>query len=127
MHYALTWSPAWIGVALIALSLIWSNFWLLIGIPLAFLGFLFSNPAFTKTLGGSVLLGAVVLAVFALFRGNYTSALLAGAYGVSNYLTSVARTQCDVIVRRAIQKSELVLVWLYLKRTVVIVPKRSDA
>src|SRR5437773_10726960 len=48
MHYALTWSPALVAIALVVASISQSNFWLLLGIRLAFLGFLIITPGFVR-------------------------------------------------------------------------------
>ncbi|MBF0593887.1 MAG: hypothetical protein HQL22_02850 [Candidatus Omnitrophica bacterium] len=125
MHIALSW--AWILIALIMLILAFMkwNFFLLIGVPLALLGFMFSSPASMKAFGNTLVLVVTVYCIFSWVKGNQIAALLSGSYALSNYLTCVCRTYCDIVIRRSIDKSELVLVWLVLKRCVVVYPKRS--
>lgn len=120
MYYTLTWSPMIVSAILVVLSFMWSNFWLLVGIPLAFFGLFLSTPPFMKTIGSRVLLGCAAFVIFSGFREDWTQAIVAASYALPNYLSSVARTQCDMIIREAIAQSELVLIWLYLKRSVVI-------
>jgi hypothetical protein len=59
MHYVLTWSPALVAPALVATALVvapQSNFWLLLGIPLAFSGFLLTTPGLMRSFGYLLLL-----------------------------------------------------------------------
>jgi hypothetical protein len=121
MHLALTWSPALVSLGLVIAAIVTGNFSLLWGIPLAFLGFVLSTPAFMKSLGSMIAIAAFVSTAFGWYQGNGTVAALVGAYLAANFLTSVARTQCDMIIREAILQSEPVLIWLYLQRSVVLV------
>lgn len=120
MQYALTWSPALVVIALVVASITQSNFWLLLGIPLAFFGFLLTTPGLMRSFGSLLLLVVGGTVVYSWFQGNRTAAYVLGAYAVSNFLVSVARRQCDMTLREAIGKSEIVLVWLYLKGSVVL-------
>jgi hypothetical protein len=126
MYYVLTWSPALVSAVLVILAIMMGEFWLLLGIPLAFLGFLLSTPAFMKSMGSVIAIAALVATVYAWFQGNRMTAIMIGAYLAANYLTSVARTQCDMIIREAIQRSEPVLIWLYLQRSVVLLPRAVE-
>jgi hypothetical protein len=125
MQYLLTWSPALVVIALIVVSITQSSFSLLLGIPLAFLGFLLTTPGAMRSFGSLLLLVVSGTAVYSWFQGNRTVAYVLGAYAASNFLGSVARQQCDMALREAIGRSEIVLVWLYLKGSVVI-KKRSS-
>jgi hypothetical protein len=120
MHYVLTWSPFLVSIALILASMIQWNFWLLLGIPLAFLSLVFTTPGLMKKFGYSLLLIAGGVAFYNFFLGSRTTAYIFGAYAVPNFLADVARNQCDLIIRDAIGKSEIVLIWLYLKGTIIL-------
>ena len=61
MHYLLVWSPVLFAIASIVFSFILSNYWLLVGVPLAILGFLLSSPAFMKGIGSLIALGTLNL------------------------------------------------------------------
>jgi len=69
-----------VSAILVVLSFMWSNFWLLVGIPLAFIGLLLSTPPFMKTLGSRVLLGCAAFVIFSGFRGDWTQAIVAASY-----------------------------------------------
>ncbi len=123
MYYGLTWSPVLISAVLVIASFWTGNFWLLGGIPLAFVGMLLSTPAFMKSIGSLVLIVSFIVTVYSWFQGDATTVGVLGAYVAGNYLPSVARTQCDMIIRDAIRRSELVLVWLHMQGSVVIRPR----
>lgn len=58
--------------------------------------------------------------VYIWFQGNRTAAYVLGAHAAANFLVDVARQQCDMTLREAIGRPEIVLVWLYLKGSVVL-------
>ena len=120
MHYILTWSPAVVALALVVSSIAQRNFWLLLGVPLAFFGFFFTTPGLMRRFGYTLLLIVGGSAVYSWFQGNHTAAYILGAYAVPNFLVDVARWQCDTTIREAIGRSEIVLVWLYLKGSVLV-------
>jgi hypothetical protein len=123
MHYILTWSPALVSIVLVATSIAQWNFYLLLGIPLALLGFLFTTPGLIRSFGYTLLLIVGGLAVYNWVRGNSTAAYILSAYAASNFLVDVAREQCSLTLIGAVLKSELVLVWLYLKGSLRIKEK----
>jgi len=120
MHYILTGSPVLVSLVLVAASIAQWNFWLLLGVPLAFFGLLFTTPGLMRSFGYALLLVAGGLAVYNWLQGNRTAAYILGTYALPNFLVDVARQQCDMIIREAIGKSEIILVWLYLRGTVVL-------
>ncbi len=120
MHYLLTWSPALVSVCVVVASIVQRDFWLLLGVPLAFLGFFLTTPGVMRSFGYPLLLVVSGSAVYSWFQGNRPAAYVLGAYAVSNFLVDAARQQCNLTLREAIGKSELVLVWLYLKGSVVL-------
>ena len=105
------------------LSFVLWNFWLLFGIPLAFIGMSFSSPFVMKTFGKGLLIVATLGFLITLVNGYRTTMLLIGAYVVSNYLTHAAREYSQDITLRAVAQSELVLIWLVLKKVVVVRPR----
>jgi len=123
MHYILICSPFLVSFALIVASIAQWNFWLLLGVPLALLGFFFTTPGVMRGFGSWLLVLVVAGAAYNWFYGSRTTAYVLGAYAVSNFLTNVAREQCDMVIRGAVEKSEIVLVWLYLKHTVMLKSK----
>jgi hypothetical protein len=123
MHYALAWTPALFAVALLVLSFLFWNFWLLLGIPLALFGFLLSSPAFMKGLGSPLLLIVFAYFVYSWIKGQQTATFLSGAYALSNFLTGVSREYCNSIARRVIEQSELLLVWLALRKVIIVRPR----
>jgi len=123
IHYILTWSPALFSVVLVVVSVVQWNFWLLLGIPLAFLGLLLSTPGLMKRFGYTLLLILGGLAIYNWVRGNYTAAYILSAYAASNFLVEVAREQCSMTLIDVVLKSELILVWLYLKGSISIKQK----
>lgn len=120
MHYVLTGSPVLVSLALVLASITQWNFWLLLGVPLAFLGLLFTTPGLMRSFGYGLLLIVGGLALYSYFQGSRTTAYVLSAFAVPNFLADVARQQCDLIIRDAIGKSQIVLVWLYLRGTVVL-------
>jgi hypothetical protein len=120
MHYALAWTPALIALALVIFSLILWNFWLLLGIPLAAVGFFFSSPAVMRGFGSPVLLLLGAYFIYSCIKGHQIAAFLSGAYALSNFLAGVSREYCNSIARRVIEQSELLLVWLALKKVVIV-------
>ncbi len=120
MHYFLTGSPALISVILIVTSIVQGNIWLLLGIPLAFLGFAFTIPGLMRSIGYILLLIVVGLAIYNWFRGFSTVAYILSAYAVSNILVYMARLQCSMTLIDAALKSEIILVWLYMKGSLLI-------
>ena len=123
LHSILIWSPVLVSVVLVVASIVEWNFCLLLGIPLALLGFLLTTPGLMRSFGYTLLLIFGGLAVYNWIRGNITAAYILSAYATSNFLVDVAREQCSMTVVDAALKSELVLVWLYLKGSIRIKEK----
>jgi len=120
MHVLLVWSPALFAIGSVVFAFILSNFWLLVGVPLAFLGFLSSTPAFMKGIGSSIAIVALLYFGYSCITGNYRNAVIVGAYALSNFFVYVAREQCRMIIHRTILKSEPIFVWLYTNRRILI-------
>jgi hypothetical protein len=120
INLLLSWAPALLSLALLMASFFQWNFWLLLGIPLALLGFLLTTPGLMRSFGYTLLLIAMGLAIYYLVRGNYTAVYILGAFVASNFLGAVVREQCNLILSDAVSRSELVLVWLYLKGSVLV-------
>jgi len=120
MHYLLLWSPVLFAIASVAFAFILSNFWLLVGIPLALLGFFLSTPAFMKGVGGVIALGTLIYFGYSCYAGNYGSAVIVGSYALSNFFVYVAREQCRMIIHRTILISEPIFVWLYKNGRILI-------
>jgi len=97
MHTLLVWSPALFAIASVVFAFILSNFWLLFGVPLAFLGFLLSTRAFMKGIGSLIALGALFYFGYSCYAGSYGNAVIVGSYALSNFFASVAREQCRMI------------------------------
>lgn len=113
-------APILVSVVVLILSFVLWNFWLLFGIPLAFIGMSFSSPFVMKTFGKGLLIVATLCFLITLVNGYRTATVLIGAYVVSNYLTHAAREYSQDIALRAVAQSELVLIWLVLKKVVVV-------
>lgn len=120
MHYLLAWSPFVVGVGLAVLAFVQGNYLLLVGIPVALAAMAASTPGCMRGLGTLALLVAIGGTLFNWYRGNGTLAYLFGAYAVPGFLTNVARQQCTMLLRKAAEKSEIVFVWLYLKRSIIV-------
>ncbi|MBC8459156.1 MAG: hypothetical protein H8D67_14275 [Deltaproteobacteria bacterium] len=124
MHYLLVWSPVLFAMASVAFSFILSNYWLLVGVPLAILGFLLSTPAFMKGIGSFIALGTLIYFVYSCYAGKYANAVIAGSYALSNFFVYVAREQCRMIIHETIIQSEPIFVWLYKNGRILI--KREE-
>ena len=120
MHYLLVWSPVLFAIASIVFSFILSNYWLLVGVPLAILGFLLSTPAFMKGIGSLIALGTLIYFVYFVYSGKYANAVIAGSYALSNFFVCVAREQCRMIIHETIIQSEPIFVWLYKNERILI-------
>ena len=120
MHALLVWSPALIAIASVVFSFILSTFWLLVGVPLAILGFLLSTPAFMKGIGSLIAIAALLYFGYSCYTGNYRNAVIVGSYAMSNFFVYVAREQCRMIIHRTILKSEPIFVWLYKNGRILI-------
>ena len=120
MHYLLVWSPVIFAIASVAFAFILSNYWLLIGVPLAILGFLLSTPAFMKGIGSLIALGTIIYFVYSCYTGKYANAVIAGSYALSNFFVYVAREQCRMIIHETIIQSEPIFVWLYKNNRILI-------
>lgn len=116
-------APVVVAGAILILSFVLWNFWLLLGIPLAFVGLSFSSPFVMKTFGKALLIVSSICFVVSLVAGYHTIMLLIGAYVASNVLTCAAREYSMNIAEKAIAQSELVLIWLVLKKVVIVRPK----
>lgn len=123
MHSMLVHTPLVITVATVVLTFVLSNYWLLLGIMLAPLGFVFSSPAVMKGFGSPLLLGLFFYFGYAWYHANWTGTILAGSYSFSNFLTSVAREQCRMIIHRSILESESIFVWLHGNRKIMVAEK----
>lgn len=116
-------APLLVAGAIFILSFVLWNFWLLLGIPLAFIGLSFSSPFIMKTFGKALLIVTSICFVISLINGYHTTMLLIGAYVTSNFLTYAAREYSMNIAENAITQSELVLIWLVLKKVVIVRPR----
>jgi hypothetical protein len=120
MHYLLTSSPILVSMSLVITAIVQRNFWLLLGVPLAILAYLITAPGLMRSFGYRLGFVVAVFAVYSWFQGNRTTAYVLGAYAIASFLVDVARQQCSMILTVAIEKSEIVLVWLCLKGSVVL-------
>ena len=120
IYYVLTNSPFIISLALIVIAVMLNDYWLLFGIPAAVLGFMFATPAIEKAFGKNVFWIVLIAGAGSWFAGNRGAAWVAASYLLSNYFVAVAYAQNDQLIREAIQESELVLIWLFLQKSVVI-------
>lgn len=120
MHALLVWSPVLFAIASVVFAFILSNFWLLVGIPLALLGFFLSTPAFMKGVGSVIALGTLIYFGYSCYTGNYGNAVIVGSYALSNFFVYVAREQCRMIIHRTILISEPIFVWLYKNGRILI-------
>lgn len=123
MHYLLTWSPFLVGIGLIVLAFVQGNYLLLLGIPLALAAMAASTPGCMRGSGTLALLAAIGGTLFNWYRGNTILMYLFGAYAIPGFLTNVAREQCAMFLREAAENSEIVFVWLYLKRSIMVQTK----
>ncbi|MFC1538191.1 hypothetical protein ACFL6H_02100 [Candidatus Latescibacterota bacterium] len=120
MNRILVYSLLVIAIILVAIPFIFSNFWFLFGIPLAILGFFLSTPFFMNSIGHFIDIITFTYFVYSLIIGNFLNAVLAGSYVFPNYIVSVARTQCDMIIRRSTLKSESVFIELFYYKKIFI-------
>ncbi len=120
MHIFLVWSPALFAIASIAFSYVLSNYWLLVGVPLAILGFFLSTPAFMKGIGSLIAIGTLIYFAYSCYTGKYTNAVIVGSYALSNFFVYVAREQCRMIIHETIIQSEPIFVWLYKNGRILI-------
>jgi hypothetical protein len=90
---------------------------------LAFIGIFFSSPFVMKTFGKPLLIVSSICLVISLIKGFQTATLLIGTYVVSNYLTYYAREYSQDITLHATIQSELILIWLVLKKVVIVRPR----
>jgi len=120
MHYLLVWSPVLFAIASVAFAFILSNYWLLVGVSLAFLGYLLSTPVFMKGIGSLIALGTLIYFVYSCYTDNHANAVLAGSYALSNFFVYVAREQCRMIIHETIIQSEPIFVWLYTSGRILI-------
>ena len=125
IHFIFCWAWFLIALFMLVLAFIKWNFLFLLGAPIAYVGFFFSVPGPMKVFGNLLLVFMTACCIFCWIKNYETAALLSGAYALSNFLTCFCRKHCDIIIRRSIDKSEIVLVWLVLKGSVVVFPKRQ--
>lgn len=123
IYFSIVNAPIIVAVAMLVLSFALWNFWLLFGIPLAFIGLSFSSPFVMKTFGKAILILVGICFVISLVNGYQAATFLTGAYAVSNYLTHAAREYSQDIALNAVTQSELVLIWLVLKKVVIVRPR----
>jgi hypothetical protein len=116
----LSCAPYVVAAGLLLAAFVLWNFWLLLGIPLALLGMFFSVRFFMRGFGRHLRFLVSIYFVYSSIKGHGTAAFLSGAYAISNYLTCATRRLCDVVVRRSIEKFELVLIWLVLNQVVIV-------
>jgi len=126
LHYALTWSPFLIAAGCVVAAVMLSSFWPVLGVPLAFVGMFLSIPGFMRSIG--IWLNRVLLVLIYLwYQGSVISALLVFSYVGSNFLCHIARHHCRLVLVRATAESELVLVWLFRKGSLVADVRSSAA
>ena len=119
MHYILVWSPLIISLLLTIMALITTSYIILWGIPLTILGFILSSPFFMKGLGSAIWIFGFIAFIYLCFK-SFNSATILGAYIFTNFLVTVSREQCRIIVNRTILKSELVFVWLFTQGSIYV-------
>lgn len=120
IHYVLITFPFIIGLASVVGALVTSRYILLLGLPLAVLGFLLSVPGVMRGIGGVALLISIAATVYSMYSGRATAACLWGSYATSNLLTNLGRDECDEVFQAAAVRSELVLVWLHLRGAIKV-------
>lgn len=119
LHYALTWSPFLAAGGCLIAAFMLPSLWLLLGVPLAFVGMFLSIPGFMRSIGLWLNRALAVLVIYFWYQGAVSSALLVLSYLGPNLLCHAARHHCRMVFVRAAAESELVLVWLFQKGTLV--------
>lgn len=123
LHYLLASGAFLVLGADVVLAVVLRDPWLFLGAPLALLGFFLSVPGFMRTLGLWLNRGLIALLLYLWYEGARTPPLLVASYLVANFAAHAARHHCRLVFLNGIARSELVLVWLFLRGTVVPVPK----
>lgn len=127
LHYALTWSPFLIAAGCVVAAVLLSSFWPVLGVPLAFVGMFLSIPGFMRSIGIWLNRILLLLLIYLGYQGSVVSALLVFSYLAPNFLCHVARHHCRLVLVRAAEESELVLVWLFRKGSLVAEVRSSTA
>jgi hypothetical protein len=120
LNNLLTWSPFLTMAVDVVLTVIFRSPSMLLGIPLAFLGMVLSIPGFMRTYGIWLDRFLTILLLYFLSGGWRVSAVLVGSYLLPNVLTHAARHHCRGVFVSRIRDSEIALLWLFRKGSVVL-------
>lgn len=124
LHYFLIISPLISSIICLVTAFVFSNYWLLAGIVLALVGgYALSNPAFVRSIGGFVMACIFIYFCYSLFMQNWDMAILTGSYVIPNFLVTVGRAQCRMIVENAVLTSELVFCYLFKTKAILVSEK----
>ncbi len=126
IHYVLTWSPFLTAAACLVAAVMLSTVWPLLGVPLTVVGMFLSIPGFMRSVGRWLNRGLLLLLIYFWYQGSVTSALLVFSYLCPNFLCNLARHHCRAILVRSAAESELILVWLFQKGSLVPVVRPSS-
>jgi len=126
LHYAMTWSPFLAAVGCVVAAFVLPSFMVLLGVPLAFLGMFLSLPGFMRSIGIWLNRFLLILLIYLWTQGDVTASLLVLSYVGPNFLCHAARHHCRMVLVRAATQSELVLVWLFRKDSLVPVLRAAQ-
>lgn len=126
MDKVLLSSPIIAILASIIVAVVWSQYILLCGIPIALFGMFMTTPAIMRSgkgFGGTVLFLVFIAFIYVCFKQYFTASFLLGAYWIPNFLLTVAREQNRMVLTEAIMQSELVFLYYFLREDVYVTRK----
>lgn len=114
LYLILTWVPYIVVAASIVLSIVLNNYWLCIGIALAFFGMLVSNPYNpTKSFWSFISVCLFGIFVYGVLNKSETIALLSAFFVVPFFTNSYLYGSNAYLVRKLALNSEKVFIYLF--------------
>ncbi len=108
-------SPTLAMILSIIFAIYWSNYYLLIGIPLSLLSGFMTNPGVMRGIGTKSFYILLIFLIISLYNHNITMIFLLGLYLITNSLLIFSRKMNASVMTKAIMSSELVFLFYVLK------------
>jgi hypothetical protein len=114
LYFILTWVPYIVIAASIVLAIALNNYWMIIGIALAFFGMLFSNPYNpAKSFWSFISVVIFCVFVYGVLNKSETIALLSAFFVVPFFTNSYLYKSNSYRVRKLALSSEKVFIYLF--------------
>lgn len=116
--------PFLIVIFLIIYAIYSSNYYLLIGIPLAIIGFFGSSPHLKYRPGMYAI--SFALFIFFIVKSNQTGYILSASFLFSLWATITARGICTTAIQNCSLESPILFTYMFRKKIILVFDNKAD-